>query len=409
MRHRCIRLASKKCLLPVAMLLSAILAVDFLSQPADAQIYNVLYNFEGGSDGYFPSDILVAPNGTIYGTAFYDSGCACNLIFSLADNKFTVLHRWSEPANSGHNPVDPQGLLLDSSTNVLYATGQYGGPENYNCFADAGDACGNVFSYDLTTNKYEELYNFTGTPNGMDPAGIQILTPNDLYGLTWGGGANGWGSFYRVGLTGQEEILYSFKNSPDGQGPGAGLVPYKGEYYGVTIGGGNTACENGCGTIFKITPGGSETLLYSFTGGTDGDNPYQLVGDSEGNFYGLSRPLHSSSVAAVFEINASGQFSIAYNGSFVSQIQSIILGPNGSLYGTADGGDTSCQPSGCGQVFRLTPTGGGNGTVNVLHEFDGTDGSVPQIGSLVLHDGTLFGLTATGGSSNNGVIYSLKP
>lgn len=147
MQHSSVRLF-KTPLLLVAMLFSAILVAGVLSQPAHAQTYNVLYSFQGGSNGYSPSDIMVAPNGTIYGSAFYGVGCACNLIFSFADTKLTVLHRWSEP--SGHNAAEPLGLLLDRDTDVLYATAQFGGPTNYNCFADAGDACGSVFSYDLT-------------------------------------------------------------------------------------------------------------------------------------------------------------------------------------------------------------------------------------------------------------------
>jgi len=406
-QHPSVRKTLAPRLLTVAILASAIFVLTFATEAAHAQTYKVLYNFTGGSNGYGPYDTIVAPNGTIYGAAFYDPGCACNLIFSLANNSLTVLHRWSEP--SGHNPEEPQGLFLNQNATVLYGTGAYGGPTNMNCFADAGNACGDVFSYDLTKNQYDELYDFTGTPDGMDPAGKQLLVGGYLYGITWGGGANGWGSFYRLSSSGQIEILYSFKNSPDGQGPGDGLVPYQGAAYGITIGGGSTTCENGCGTIFKVTPGGNETVLYTFTGGSDGVNPYQLVGDGQGNFYGLSRAQFDNVVVAVFKITASGQFSIAYNGSFVSQIQSILPGPNGSLYGTASGGNSSCQPNGCGQVFQLTPTGNGNGTVNILHQFDGTDGAWPQFDSLVLHNGVLVGSTAIGGSANQGVIYALKP
>jgi uncharacterized repeat protein (TIGR03803 family) len=407
MQYPCVRKATAKRLLAGAILAAATFVLAFVSEPAQAQTYKVLYNFAGGSNGYGPYGTIVSPNGTIYGAAFYDPGCACNLIFSLSSGKYTVLHRWSEP--SGHNPEEPQGLLLNSNATVLYGTGAFGGPTNMNCFADAGNTCGNVFSYDLTKNQYHELYDFTGTPDGMDPAGTQILDSGSLYGLTWGGGANGWGSVYRLSLTGKEQILYSFKNSPDGQGPGDGIVPYQGVGYGITIGGGTTTCENGCGTIFKITPTGDETVLYSFTAGADGANPYQLVGDGQGNFYGLSRAQFDNVVVAVFKITASGQFSIAYNGSFASQIQSILIGPNGSLYGTASGGNSSCSPNGCGQIFQLFPTGNGNGTVNILHQFDGTDGAIPQFDSLVLHNGILVGATAEGGSANAGVIFGLKP
>lgn len=405
MRYPCVRQAIANPVLVAAILASAIFVLTFVPEPANAQTYKVLYTFTGGSNGYAPGDVIVGPNNAIYGTAAYDSGCACNLIFSLANNKLTVLHRWTEP--SGHNPADPQGLLLNSNATVLYGSEQFGGPSNLNCFPDAGDACGAVFAYKLNTNAFQE-YDFTGTPNGMDPSGTQVLSSGSLYGLTWGGGANGWGSFYRLSTTGAEQVLYSFKNSPDGQGPGDGLVPYNGAFYGVTIGGGNTACPDGCGTIFKVTPTGSENVLYRFTGGTDGENPYQIIGDGQGDFFGISRN-NSNVVVAIFEINAGGQFSIAYNGSFVSQIQSIIAGPNGTLYGSASGGDSSCAPSGCGQVFQLTPSGNGNGAVTILHQFSGADGALPQIGSLVLHNGVLVGSTAIGGSTNQGVIYTLKP
>ena len=405
MPHTVVRRALSKCLWAAALLATAIFALAFTSEPARSQTFSTLYTFPGGSKGYGPSDIIVAPNGTIYGSAFYGVGCACNLVFSFADNKLTVLHRWSEP--SGHNAADPQGLLLSGDSSVLFGTAAFGGPTNLNCFADAGDACGSVFAYNLTADKYKTLHNFTGTPDGMNPAGVQVLTPNSLYGVTWGGGTDGWGSFYRVSSTG-EEGLYSFKNSADGQGPGGGLASYNGAYYGVTIGGGNTACPDGCGTIFKITPPGSETVLYSFTGGADGQNPYVLVGDGHGNFYGVSRNA-SNVVVAVFEINASGQFSIAYDGSFAAYMQWVAPGSNGTFYGVATGGNSSCQPSGCGQIFQLTPTGNGNGTIKILHQFEGPDGAIPQLGSLVLQNGALYGSTAIGGSTNQGTIFKIVP
>lgn len=405
MQHQSDPRSLSKCLLAAGMLALALFVVAFTSEPAHAQTFTTLYSFPGGSMGYGPSDIIVAPNGTIYGSAFYDSGCACNLIFSFADNKLTVLHRWSEPPQ--HNAADPQGLLLNGSASLLFGTAAYGGPTNYNCFEYAGNACGSVFAYDLTTDKYKTLHNFTGTPDGMNPAGVQVLTPNSLYGITWGGGTAGWGSFYRVSSTG-EEVLYSFKNSPDGQGPGGGLAAYNGAYYGVTIGGGNTACPDGCGTIFKITPTGSETVLYSFTGGADGQYPYELVGDGQGHFYGVSRS-NSNVVEDVFEIDASGQFSSAYNGYFAAYMQWVIPGPNGTLYGVASGGNPSCQPNGCGQIFQLTPTGNGNGNIKVLHQFNGPDGAIPEVGSLVLKNGALYGSTAIGGSANQGTIFKLVP
>ena len=167
-------------------------------------------------------------------------------------------------------------------------------------------------------------------------------------------------------------------------------------------------CQNGCGTIFQITPTGNENVLYSFTGRADGQNPYELVGDGHGNFYGVSRSA-SNIVDDIFEIDASGQFSSAYNGYFAAYMQWVIPGPNGTLYGIASGGNPSCEPNGCGQIFQLTPTGNGNANIKVLHQFNGPDGAIPQIGSLVLKSGALYGSTAIGGSSNQGTIFKLVP
>jgi uncharacterized repeat protein (TIGR03803 family) len=125
--------------------------------------------------------------------------------------------------------------------------------------------------------------------------------------------------------------------------------------------------------------------------------------------YGLSK-TQDNTTAAVFEINSAGDFSIAYNGSYVSQIGWIIVGTDGNLYASAGGGDSSCEPNGCGQILRLTPTGDGNGMVTVLHQFDNTDGSTLNPNQdLVLHVGVLYGTTNYGGSSNDGVLYKLNP
>jgi uncharacterized repeat protein (TIGR03803 family) len=129
-----------------------------------------------------------------------------------------------------------------------------------------------------------------------------------------------------------------------------------------------------------------------------------IVGPYKGNLYGLSRTQDNAG-AAIFEINAAGDFSIAYNGSYVSQITYIIMGTDGSLYASSNGGADSS-----GQILKLTPTGGGNGTVTVLHQFDNTDGTMLNpFQDLVLHGGVLYGTTNYGGSSNNGLIYKLKP
>jgi len=387
-----------------ALLASVIVSLAFFGSSVQAQTYTLVYNFAGGSKGLQPGDIVVTPDGSILGAAYYGS-YASSLLFNYTDGTKTVLHRFPEP--EGSQPEFPQGLLLSRNGDTLYGTTASGGSHSDICEPWVG--CGIAFSYDLTTGKYKTMHEFQG-PDGAGPVGIQVLdSAGNLYGLTNGGGTNG--TFYEITAAGAEKVLYSFGPAPDGMYPGWGPVLAGGDYYGVTIGGGANTCNNGgCGTVFKITPSGKETVLYNFTGGSDGQNPDVIVGPYKGNLYGLSR-TQDNTTAAIFEINAAGDFSIAYNGSYVSQLAFIIMGTDGNLYASSAGGDVSADaPNGFGQILKLTPTGGGNGTVTVLHEFDNTDGSMLNpFQDLVLHGGLLYGTTNYGGSSDHGVIYKLKP
>ena len=382
----------------LALLVALTASLAFLGSPAQAQTYTLLYNFPGGSKGLEPRDLVVTSTGSILGESYYGT-CACTLLFNYTNGTETVLHRFPEPY--GYQQEEPQGLLLSKDGNTLYGTTQYGGKEDGVCAGGSG--CGVAFSYDLTTSKYKTMHEFQG-PDGASPIGIQVLdSAGNLFGVTNGGGTNG--TFYEITAAGTEKVLYYFGPAPDGMWPGGGLVRYGGNYYGVTLGGGASTCNNGgCGTVFKITPSGKETVLYNFTGGSDGQNPDVIVGTYKGNLYGLSRTQDNAG-AAIFEINAAGDFSIAYNGSYVSGIGFIIMGTDGSLYASSSGGNDSS-----GQILKLTPTGGGNGTVTVLHQFDNTDGSILNpFQDLVLHGGVLYGTTNYGGSSNDGVLYKLKP
>jgi uncharacterized repeat protein (TIGR03803 family) len=388
----------------LALLAAVIVSLAFLGSPAHAQTYTLLYNFPGGSKGSRPGDLVVTPDGSILGAASYGS-YSSSLLFNYTHGTETVLHRF--PEGYGYEPEFPEGLLLSKNGDTLYGTTQYGGEENGVC--TGGTGCGVAFSYDLTTGKYNTMHEFQG-PDGASPIGIQVLdSAGDLYGLTNGGGTNG--TFYEITAAGTEKVLYNFGPAPDGMWPGGGLVSYDGDYYGVTIAGGANTCNNGgCGTVFKITPSGKETVLYNFTGGSDGQNPDVLVGPYKGNLYGISR-TQDNATAAIFQINAAGDFSIAYNGSYVSQIAYIIMGTGGTLYASSAGGaDPTCGSNGCGQILRVTPTGGGNATVTVLQQFDFTDGALfNPFQDLVLHGDVLYGTANSGGSSKNGVIYKLRP
>src|SRR5271157_3096218 len=146
------------------------------------------------------------------------------------------------------------------------------------------------------TYTYGVLYTFTGSPDGEAPYGGLVLdAQGNLYGTTSQGGdpacTNGCGTVFKVDTTGKETVLYSFTGGTDGAIPYAGLVPdAQGNLYGTTSQGGDPACTNGCGTVFKVDTTGKETVLYSFTGGADGAIPYAgLARDAPGNLYGTTQ------------------------------------------------------------------------------------------------------------------------
>jgi len=283
----------------------------------------VLYAFSGGADGGYPEGGLVRDDsGNLYGTTVFGGGCrpgpGCGVVFKVdTQGKETVLYTFT--GITGDSPEPLGGLIRDKAGN-LYGVTLYGGVTTH-----CGDyGCGTVFKVDTKDNE-TILYRFTGGTDGGGPSGSLVPdTAGNLYGAAGYGGNlsscpdglyNGCGVVFKLDRTGKETVLYAFKGSPDGASPQGRLLRDKsGNFYGVTVAGGTTGCNvnQGCGTIFKVDASGVETVLYTFTGGTDGANPNgDLVMDKSGNLYGT----------------------------------------------TSSGGDPSCYRAGggCGVVFKLTP------------------------------------------------------
>jgi uncharacterized repeat protein (TIGR03803 family) len=210
---------------------------------------------------------------------------------------------------------------------------------------------------------------------------------------------------------------YSFRGRPaDGAEPLGGLITdAAGNLYGTTIGGGG---GNGNGTVFKLTPSGTETVLHSFTG-DDGAGPGSaLIADAAGNLYGTTTNGGSPSYGTVFKLtlNPDGTYTHSILHNFTgspsdgSAPHGLIADAAGNLYGaTAGGGGSSCGGTGCGTVFRLTPNVDGTYTESVLHSFTGdsegpagfggSDGQYP-FGTLIVDGASnLYGTTYYGGGS----------
>jgi uncharacterized repeat protein (TIGR03803 family) len=288
---------------------------------------------------------------------------------------------------------------------------------------------------------------YTGSSHGaIGGNNLAADSAGNIYGTTWAGGNNSTSCQAYTGIPGcgvvfklthtthgwVSTVLYTFTGGADGAVPANGVIlDSAGNLYGTTYFGGYTppdACQGpptGCGVVFELTPTAhgpwKETVLYAFTGGTDGKHPFdRLVFDSSGNLYGTASDGGDASCdppfgcGVVFKLTSSAEppwtesvlytFSDGSDGGF--PFAGLTFDTHGNLYGVAEtGGDTSvsCQTGlpGCGVIFQLAPTGSGPWTETVLHAFTGgTDGGDPFMSVILDSGGNVYGTTNTGGTNS---------
>jgi uncharacterized repeat protein (TIGR03803 family) len=249
------------------------------------------------------------------------------------------------------------------------------------------------------------LASFSGAPDAAIPECSLVRdAAGNLYGTSIAGGKVNGGAVFKLSATGKKKILYSFTGGADGESPVAGLVrDSAGNLYGTTNNG-----FGGFGTVFKIDTAGQSTVLHTFAGGTDGANPVAaLIEDTGGNLYGTTYAGGSSlcyqsvGCGTVFKIDPSGNETILHAFTGVPDgaypYAGLVRDNVGNLYGTtASGGQFGCTAEyGCGTVFKIDTTG----VETVLYRFTGTpDGAYPQ--SVLVSDtlGNFYGTTAGGGA-----------
>ena len=241
------------------------------------------------------------------------------------------------------------------------------------------------------------LHTFNSGSSGDPTAGLALGSDGDLYGTT-SGGTSGDGSVFKITAAGVFTNLYTFGGGTDGQNPSGGLVQggSASNFYGTTTGGTNTTTG---GTVFRVTTAGALTTLYTFTGSTDGSTPVAGLILDGSTFIGTTSG-GSTGYGTVFEIMSTGSLETVYDftgGSDGSDpTGSLIVGGDGNLYGTTKGGGAY----GDGTVFRITPAG----ALTTIHSFDASDGSYPAAGLAKPGDGYFYGTTQTGGSGNGTVF-----
>lgn len=330
--------------------------------------------------------------------------CALVLEFSVAAVGQTekVLH-WFGGGSDGANPYGNLVVLRGT----LYGATQLGGANGY----------GTVFALNSRTGDERVIYSFCAQPNCVDgkfPAAGAIDVNGTLYGTTYYGGSKGDGVVFAIDArTGAESVLYTFcgrRNCTDGANPAAGLVNVNGILYGTTNSGGtNCTGAGGCGVAFAIDPKtGTETVLHSFGNGTDAIFADASLIDVEGVLFGTSLGGGAYGVGTVYELDPNtGAETVLY--SFCTQTDcpdgespnASLIAANGTLYGTTEFGGAY----GDGTVFALDP---GTLAETVVHSFgNGADGFDPDA-SLISAKGTLYGTTVTGGSNNMGSVFAIR-
>jgi uncharacterized repeat protein (TIGR03803 family) len=334
---------------------------------ADQARFTTLYTFAGSPNGAAPHGLAAGPNGVLYGTTSYGGAYGYGTVFELeppsapgAGWTQTVLYSFTGQNGDSANPfVSP----TVGAGGVLYGTTLYGNYGNGTVYALQPPAA--------PGGTWTELLVYAGFLNGdtyaYDVAGnLAIGNDGTLYGVTEAGGDYSFGVVFAVappsapGGSWTESALYNFNG--DGREAVGLTLSAQGVLFGATLYGGNS----GAGTIFSLRPPAApgdawiETNIYTFAGGADG----------------------------------------------IAPLQTPVIG-KGALYGTTSGGGSADQ----GTVFELTPplARGDPWTKTVLHDFVQGDGKIPN-SPLILHNGNIYGTTATGSSPHNrgGTVFELQ-
>jgi uncharacterized repeat protein (TIGR03803 family) len=397
---------SKRLCMAARVVAGCVMAV-FAAQSAQAQTYKVLYSFKGSPDGANPSygaGVMIRDSrGNLYGTTYVGGVSNVGTVFRLSKTgNETVLYSFTEGADGAY----PSGGMIRDAKGNLYGTTLEGGTSRQ----------GTVFKVNKR-GKETVLYSFcsqSSCTDGANPAaGVMWDSKGNLYGTTVSGGAYNFGTVFQLDASGAETVLYSFKGEPDGAYPYWGVIrDTQGNFYGTTSYGGIngvdcSGAEAGCGTVFKLSKTGRETVLYSFRGLSDGGTPNGgVIGDAKGNLYGTTYYGGTCfACGVVFELSKNGKETVLH--SFDGKDGADPIGdlipadtPD-SFYGTTYGD----QGVGHGTIFKVRKTG----KVTVLHSFKGgLDGDHPT-GGVIVALGNLYGTTRYGGDPkcDCGVVFEV--
>jgi uncharacterized repeat protein (TIGR03803 family) len=369
--------------------------------------FKTIYTFQVGTDAGGVQAKLSNVGGLLYGTSHGGGASGNGTVFTVNPNTGAekVIYSfmggadgWGPEAYLNVDTVRRTGELFGTTSNVP----EPGYPD--------GQGNGTVFAISKTGVE-KVLHGFTGSPDGANPEGFVTDVNGTLYGTTAAGGtgactigsATGCGTVFKIDpSTGTESVIYSFAGGTDGSFPRTGLLNVNGTLYGTTYSGGQSGsgCIGGsCGTVYSMTPAGVENVVYRFQGGADGANPQSALAIVNGVLYGTTNGGGTNGNGTVYSVTTTGTESVIY--SACCGPEGGVIAWNGVLFGTTSGDGASSS----GTVFSVTTTGSGK----VLHQFTGgTNGGSPE-DALLHYEGKLYGTTRLSGADGVGTVFKMSP
>jgi uncharacterized repeat protein (TIGR03803 family) len=249
-----------------------------------------------------------------------------------------------------------------------------------------------------TSVNYKIVYSFGAYPDGEEPYADLVDVGGTLYGTTYAGGTNSCatstynntcGTVFSVTTGGSEKVLYNFRPYGDANFPIAGLIDVGGTLYGTALGGGRYYY----GAVYSITTGGTEKVLHSFGAASDGQFPGADLIDVKGTLYSTTTDGGADDVGTVFSITPSGAENVLHSfgpGRHARYPFASLINVDGTLYGTTTGGGAHKK----GTVFSVTLSG----RMKVLHSFGAASDGQHPVAGLIDVKGTLYGTTSEGGA-----------
>lgn len=350
----------------------------------------------GGTSPTFPQ--VRFSNGTFYGTFYggFNGDPNRGSVFKLSPNgSLTTLYQFHAATPEEANPT----ILIGAADGNLYGA---------TAPRAVGDLNGMIFKV-TPSGTFSSLYRFQDG-KGSHATSLMQGADGNFYGTAAGDSSGGFfnhppemhnaGTFFKLTPAGVLTVLYSFTGGADGSFPNAVIQGEDGNFYGSALNGPESPANvfSGYGKIFKITPAGTQTILYSFTGGNDGGNPGKLIQGGDGNFYGIVSYPNTNSV---FKVTPAGVRNTLYSfeGTNGREPSQLIASGDGNIYGTTqDGGIPQA-----GSIFGINPAG-----QVTTYIFDGTStgGHPSQLFEGEQHN--LYGANATGGANDYGTIFRLN-